>query len=130
MPDPTHIQLRVLELAKAEGKDIRSLTEEEYTAYAVRVRNIPTLIQDGASRMVSVGLHSLGLRRVSLQQAAKVRGICESNQCGAFSRLADGVSVCLACDCSGTALEAKQADAAWYCPKGLWDNRTEEAQHA
>jgi hypothetical protein len=103
---------------KRRGLDKAKMTNAQYRAVGLAIRNpVQKLTAATSATASAVRVQTFGIT-VPLVVLQYREGKCEGNTCG--SNVRGEVEACLACSCSGDALNNKRKDPRCACPKGLW----------
>lgn len=97
------------------GLSMLDLDPETAKSIAIAIRTPKQKATAAISYVTAVGRDMLGDNYPD-DVAADNRALCESGQCGYFTRMADGLPLCLACGCSSDDLMLKWRTRGCKCP--------------
>lgn len=108
--------LQVQNEARKQGRDLATLTENEYFVLAMRVRTSRQKVVD-TGKVVANKVRTSFLGWVVPAEVLEERKrICRTNECGSYGHLSADTEVCHACNCSGKRLASKLSDPNESCP--------------
>lgn len=110
--------------AKEKGLNPQRLTNSEYTALSIEVRDIKAKVIDGIKAVESRIVTSLGFRCVPLVIYEERQSICIA--CEFSQTFIGGELGCRKCTCTNKFLEAKWQDKKQRCPIGKWNAVTDK----